>query len=66
MFVSQMLISMETGVEKLTETGRCNDGSQAADSGTHTNTMARSHWSELESLAETQSVIGEAPQGSLG
>ena len=61
-----MLISLETGVEKLTETGRCNDGSQAADSGTHTNTVAGSHWSESESLAETQTVIGEAPQGSLG
>jgi len=35
-------------VEKLTETGRCNDGSQAADTGAHTNTIASSHWSEEE------------------
>ena len=43
-----MLISLETGVEKLTETGRCNDGSQAADTGTHTNTILSSHWPGVE------------------
>ena len=63
-----MPFSLETDVEKLTETpgGAMMAARPPTVRLTPTNTMARSHWSELESFAETQSVIDQAPQGSLG